>query len=117
MKKGFVFLELLIVLAIILSILALLLPLVSSVRQSVIDSRTRQQEQQELSVSIAESGVVFEQGDFAYLALNGRKVQVTSVQGKGMYWVRYSDDSGRLEEVSIHYFELMEESELRQTLR
>lgn len=58
----------------------------------------------------------FEQGDFAYLVLDGRKVQVVSVN-QGVYLVRYADNNGHLEKISLSHFELTDDYELRQTLR
>jgi len=105
-KKGFTIAEIVIVIIIILALVALLLPAVQAMR-----SAAQRHHQATISATVVEeeSGISFEQGDVAYLMLDGRKVQITSTQGNGMYWVRYSDEQGRLEEISLYYFELAEE--------
>lgn len=107
MRKGFTLVEVLIVVFILLLLVALVLPAIFAARDAV-----REQE-----VVTEEIEITFEQGDFAYLVLDGRKVQVTSVQNQGVYLVRYADNTGHLEKISLFYFELTDDYELRQTLR
>ena len=109
MKKGFSIVEVLVVIVIMLMLVALLLPVISAARRAA--ERLEQENQASIS-AVEESGLELLSGDFAYLVLDGRKVQITSDQGNGMYWVRYSDNVGHLEEVSLHYFELVDERPL-----
>lgn len=101
MRKGFTFHEVLIVVVFLVLFVAMMLPVFFA-----------QNEPQEV---VAEER--FEQGDFAYLALDGRKVQVTSVQGRDVYLVRYADNAGHLEKISLFHFELTDDQDVRQTPR
>lgn len=101
MRKGFTF-EVLIVVVLLAMLVALIFTAVFAVRDAP----------QEV---VAEER--FEQGDFAYLALDGRKVQVTSVQGRDVYLVRYADNAGHLEKISLFHFELTDDQDVRQTPR
>lgn len=109
MKKGFSIVEVLVVIFIMAMLVVLLLPAVNAARKA---AERHQQENQVAISAVEKSGLELFDGDFAYLVLDGRKVQITSDQGNGMYWVRYSDNVGHLEEVSLHYFELVDERPL-----
>jgi len=110
MRKGFTPIEVLVVVVILAMIVLLLLPAIFAVRESVSPLMTYPYEE----ASVEEK---FEQGDFAYLVLDGRKVQVISVQRQGVYLVRYANETGHLEQVSLSHFELTDDVELRQSLR
>jgi prepilin-type N-terminal cleavage/methylation domain-containing protein len=109
MKKGFSIVEVLVVIVIMVVLVALLLPVINAARRAT--ERLEQENQATIS-AVKESGLELFDGDFAYLVLDGRKVQITGRGNGGMYWVRYSDNVGHLEEVSLHYFELVDERPL-----
>ena len=104
-KKGFSLLEFLSVVIAILVVIVLLITF-NAVRQEIVKSETQRQQ----NIAIVETQQIWPRvGDFGYLVLDGTKVQVIGVQWTGMVCVRHVDYQGRLTEVMLQSFELVNE--------
>ena len=103
-KKGFSLLEFLSVVIAILVVIVLLITF-NAVRQEIVKSETQRQQ----NIDIVETQTWPRAGDFGYLVLDGTKVQVIGVQWTGMVCVRHVDYQGRLTEVMLQSFELVNE--------
>ena len=104
MRKGFTTVEILIVIFVLLMLVALILPAVIAAKNA---SEMKWQQQQTVTVVIEEKGLGA--GDFAYLMLDGTKVQILSIRNDGLFWARHADKEGRLSEIAFFPFELADE--------
>ena len=99
MRKGHIFLDIVIVVAVIGLIIAIFIPALVAIKQKV------EHDKQLYNVTeFYEDDIT--PGTVVYMALNGRKAMVIAMRGDGMYWVNYADKNETIEELLLHPFEI-----------